>query len=119
MPKIPHTIVRHRRYYLRQRVPSDLVASFGGQKEIIKSLGTSCAAEARRKLAVERVQLLASFETQRRALNAPAGQKRPIESLTARNKRMDVQRLAQEGLPPTEIARRLQIGRSSVYRFLD
>lgn len=48
-------------YYLRRRVPQDLVAAYG-KAEIIRSLGTKDLAEAKRRLAVETVKLDAEWD---------------------------------------------------------
>lgn len=43
MPPLPTGIVRHTngRYYLRRRIPNDLLPSYGNRKEILKSLSTT------------------------------------------------------------------------------
>lgn len=52
MPKIPHTLRRNQTYYLRVRIPSDVVSAYDGKKDIVRSLKTSDAAEARTRVDV-------------------------------------------------------------------
>ncbi len=48
MPALPTGMVRHNngRYYLRRRIPLDLIDSFGGKQEIQRSLKTANCREA-------------------------------------------------------------------------
>ena len=82
MPKIQHTIVRNRIYYMRQRIPTDLVESYEGKKQIVISLGTSSPAEAQKKLAVARLHILADFESRRKKLVTKKQPGRSLESFS-------------------------------------
>ncbi|WP_374321921.1 DUF6538 domain-containing protein [Brevundimonas sp.] len=64
-------IRRGARYYLRRRVPLDLLAVYG-KKEVVKALGTADYAEAKKRLASEWVALDKEFDEQRARLARPA-----------------------------------------------
>ncbi|WP_295218723.1 site-specific integrase [uncultured Brevundimonas sp.] len=52
-------------YSLRRRIPNDLLAAYGGRKEIVKALGTSDRQEAKRLHAIAWVALDQEFEAHR------------------------------------------------------
>lgn len=58
---------RGARYYVRRRVPLDLIDAYG-KKEILKALGTSDYAEAKKRLAIQWVTLDKEFDDRRAAL---------------------------------------------------
>ena len=72
----PWLFNRNGRYYLRARVPADLVAVMG-RREVKKSLKTSDLREARRRINVEAAELEAQFADARRE-----GRHRPTTHLT-------------------------------------
>lgn len=69
--KIPHTMRRKQTYYLRQRIPTDLIPAYGGKKDIVKSLGTKNPAEARRRVHIELLHLDSEFAQKRKAQTKP------------------------------------------------
>jgi hypothetical protein len=58
---------RNGRYYLRRRIPLDLVKQYGGKAEITYALGTADPKEARLLRARKWVQLDDEFENLRKA----------------------------------------------------
>ena len=76
MAKHPWLFNREGRYYLRARVPADLIAVMG-RREVKKSLKTSDFREARRRINVEAAELEAQFAEARRE-----GRRRPATHLT-------------------------------------
>lgn len=64
-------IRRGARYYLRRRVPLDLLTVYG-KNEMVKALGTADYAEAKKRLASEWVALDKEFDEQRAKLARPA-----------------------------------------------
>lgn len=65
MAKHPWLMRRGDRYYLRARVPSDLVGAYEG-REIKKALGTSDRREAERLIRIESAKVEREFEEKRR-----------------------------------------------------
>ena len=63
---MPRGLVRRGgRYYLRRRIPLDLIDAHQGRKEIVYSLGTADFAEAKQRQAVEWVKLDEQFRSLR------------------------------------------------------
>ncbi|KVT23001.1 site-specific integrase [Burkholderia ubonensis] len=60
-----HLLRRGSRYYLRRKVPTDLLAHYNGRKEIVKALGTSIPAVAREKVREESYRLDCEFKALR------------------------------------------------------
>jgi len=73
-------------YSLRRRVPLDLIAAYGGRKELVKALGTNDFAEAKRRHARQWVALDEEFEAcrSRQAADPDAHIKRRLEELAPR-----------------------------------
>lgn len=69
MAKIPGLIQRYKAYYLRVRIPTDLVEIYG-KKEITKSLETRDYSVARKRINIERVGIEADFEKRRQQIKA-------------------------------------------------
>lgn len=67
---------RGARYYLRRRVPLDLIVAYG-KNEIVKALGTSDYPEAKKRLTVEWVALDKEFDEQRANLASPTDAETP------------------------------------------
>lgn len=67
MPKIQNTVLRGKTYYLRMRIPKDLLHIYEGKKEIQRTLRTSSAAEARRKVRLEALLVQEEFDARRKA----------------------------------------------------
>lgn len=61
MPRIAQTVIRNRTYFMRVRVPTELVKAIG-RKEITKTLKTSDPKEAKRRLYQELLHLQAEFD---------------------------------------------------------
>ncbi|HTI19092.1 MAG TPA: DUF6538 domain-containing protein, partial [Trinickia sp.] len=57
-----HLLKRGSRYYIRRKIPIDLRAHYQGRKEIVKALGTSDPADARRLVREESVWLDREFD---------------------------------------------------------
>ena len=76
MARHPWLFNRNGRYYLRARVPANLVEVMG-RREVKKSLKTSDLREARRRINVEAAELEARFAEARRE-----GRRRPATHLT-------------------------------------
>jgi integrase len=81
MPKIAHTVIRNRTYFMRVCVPSDLVKTLG-RREITKSLKTSNAQLARERVSVERMRILADFKTRRKKVQMAENEKIPLTELS-------------------------------------
>lgn len=64
---------RNGRYSTRRRVPTDLIATYGGKKEIVIALGTADPAEARSLHAIMWVKLDEEFDARRRELAQAGG----------------------------------------------
>ncbi|CAJ7160622.1 putative phage integrase [Burkholderia pseudomallei] len=64
-----HLTKRGSRYYIRRKVPLDLIAHYQGRKEIVKALGTSDPAKARERVREESYRLDQEFS----ALRLPSG----------------------------------------------
>ena len=79
MAKHPWLLNRDGRYYLRARVPADLVDSIG-RREIKRSLGTSDAKEASRRLRTEAAEVERLFERARLGLEEEPCPGSPTES---------------------------------------
>src|SRR4051812_5445106 len=58
-------------YYLRVKVPSDLLQHFMPKHELWKTLGTKSKPEAKRRAAQQRATLLSEFERLRNPLASP------------------------------------------------
>ncbi|MGA7779951.1 MAG: DUF6538 domain-containing protein [Paraburkholderia sp.] len=67
-----HLSKRGSRYYFRRKIPLDLQAHFQGSKEIVKALGTSDPAEARKLVREESVRYDREFDSLRK--RAASGQ---------------------------------------------
>lgn len=61
------------RYYLRRRIPQDLIAAYDGRKELVVALGTAVPAEAEKLHAKMWVKLDEEFEARRAELAAEQG----------------------------------------------
>ena len=72
LARIPHTLRRGATYYVRQRIPTDLIESYGGKKEIVRSLGTRDPAQARKKVKIALLHLESEFEQKRKTNLKPA-----------------------------------------------
>lgn len=72
MPKISHILRRGQTYYVRQRIPTDLVESYGGKKEIVRSLGTTDPKVARDKVGIELLHFRSEFDQRRRSKSQPS-----------------------------------------------
>ena len=81
MPKISHTLRRGQTYYVRQRIPTDLLAAYGGKKAIVRSLQTTDPAQARRKVRIELVHIESEFEQKRKTVKNP-GMRRNLTDLS-------------------------------------
>ena len=81
MPKIAHTLRRGRTYYVRQRIPTDLLKSYDGKKEIVRSLGTDDPAQARKKVKIALLHIESEFEQKRRT-NLPSAKGRKLDDLS-------------------------------------
>lgn len=91
---LPTGLHRHARcgsYYLRRRIPSDLLAFYPGKKEVVFSLRTKDYRTAVERHRREEAKLTCEWETKRH-------QARVLE---ARNRRQDITRL--NGLSPEDI----------------
>jgi len=75
MPKCPPGVIRRKtttHYHYRRRIPVDLVAHYGGRKELAYSLGTSDYKTACAKARLEAVRLDQEFEERRAKAQAEA-----------------------------------------------
>ena len=81
LPKIAHTLRRGRTYYVRQRIPTDLLKSYDGKKEIVRSLGTDDPAQARKKVKIALLHIESEFEQKRRT-NLPSAKGRKLDDLS-------------------------------------
>ena len=81
LPKIAHTLRRGRTYYVRQRIPTDLLKSYDGKKEIVKSLGTDDPAQARKKVKIALLHIESEFEQKRRT-NLPSAKGHKLDDLS-------------------------------------
>ncbi|MBX3491807.1 MAG: tyrosine-type recombinase/integrase [Parvibaculum sp.] len=77
MAKHPWLFRRGDRYYLRARIPIDLVASYQ-KSEIKRSLGTADRREAEKRVRIESAKVEREFEDRRRALET---RNQPIETV--------------------------------------
>ncbi|AJY41781.1 site-specific integrase [Burkholderia humptydooensis] len=64
-----HLLKRGTRYYIRRKIPLDLISHYRGRKEIVKALGTSEPAKARERVREESYRLDQEFA----ALRQPTG----------------------------------------------
>ncbi|WP_337961907.1 DUF6538 domain-containing protein, partial [Burkholderia mallei] len=56
-----HLLKRGTRYYIRRKIPIDLISHYRGRKEIVKALGTSEPAKARERVREESYRLDQEF----------------------------------------------------------
>lgn len=63
-----HLAKRGNRYYFRRKIPLELLPTYGGRKEIMRSLGTSDRKEAEKLARIEGVKLDTEFDRHRSTL---------------------------------------------------
>ena len=90
---------RGARYYVRRRVPLDLIDAYG-KKEVLKALGTSDYAQAKKRLAEEWVALDREFDERRKDLARPAAPETPVKQPESR-----LARLRSSGAKPVSLMR--------------
>lgn len=100
MAKHPWLFRRGDRYYLRARVPADLIESFR-KSEIKRSLGTADRREAERLIRVESAKVEREFEERRRSISV---QSQPIEAVPQYALEGIVQEWLSEHMAATEAA---------------
>lgn len=71
MPKIKHTVRRGSTYYLRVRIPQDLMEFYNFRKEITKSLKTGDPKSARSLSVQEHAKIMREFDKKRLEQNPP------------------------------------------------
>jgi integrase len=77
MPKHPHMTRRGNVYYLRRRVPVDLLQHYAPKVQFVASLGTSDGREALRKVRLETAKLEEQFHRVRQYKDAPVRDELP------------------------------------------
>lgn len=70
MPKIQYLIRRRQTWYVRLRIPVDLLELYKPKKEFLRSLQTRDYKEALKRLSPAKAEIEAEFEARRKQLNA-------------------------------------------------
>lgn len=73
MPKVPNLIRKHNTFYIRLRVPQDIVDSFG-KNEVVKSLKTTDYKQACQRINIERLKINTEFTEFRQRLESEQNQ---------------------------------------------
>lgn len=74
MPKTQYLLRRGGRYYIRLRVPKDLLQAYAPAKEICRALGTGDFREAKRALTTAKLKIETEFERRRIELSYRKGE---------------------------------------------
>ena len=73
VPKIPYLIKRRETWYIRLRIPTDLVSAYKGREEIQRTLKTRDYKEAHKRLTPAKADIEAEFEIMRHKIKAQQG----------------------------------------------
>lgn len=83
MPKTQHLMQRGQTWYIRLRVPTDLLSEYDGTKEVQRSLKTRDYDEARKLVTTAKLEIENEFEAKRRKKNEEMSGKDVLSTLSS------------------------------------